>query len=282
MILGGGNIQKTATTFTPKFVQLLFGCRIVPFDTSHTITLVRETFTDDNLSAEQVFDLSPLSPTTSVNILVNVPQVEVIAGNGGDGGATEEEIADAVWDEAYADHTTAGTFGKLMDIIRKSNLSIDGAVTANPTTTSFDTDLADPTGTHNHQMMLFVSGALEGYSGLITDFTNGADNTITVQDPFPVAPLAGDEFVILPEYVNSISGIQAGLATEVNQNLMLKYHDNITKFYDIDNMTEVLQVEAYFAATFDDDGVTRLKTIAFQDSAGTPVKLPAASRLVPV
>ncbi|MFO0203035.1 MAG: hypothetical protein ACK528_07885, partial [Alphaproteobacteria bacterium] len=34
---------------------------------------------------------------------------------------TAATIADAVWDEAYSGHTTAGTFGKLMDTLRKSN-----------------------------------------------------------------------------------------------------------------------------------------------------------------
>jgi hypothetical protein len=85
MVLGGGNIQKTATTFTPLFVQLLYGCRIVPYDTSHTLTLIRDTFTDDNFSGVEVFDLAPLSPTTSVNILLSVPQVEVITVGAGAG-----------------------------------------------------------------------------------------------------------------------------------------------------------------------------------------------------
>ena len=91
MITAGGNVQKTATTFTPKFVQLLFGCRIVPYDTSHTITITRETFTDDNLSGEQVFDLSPLSMGVGVNILINVPQVEVLVVETGVSGLTPAE-----------------------------------------------------------------------------------------------------------------------------------------------------------------------------------------------
>ncbi|MFN9289947.1 MAG: hypothetical protein ACK6EB_17900, partial [Planctomyces sp.] len=37
-------------------------------------------------------------------------------------------IADAVWDEAYSGHTTAGTFGKLMDTLRKSNNVIEGTI----------------------------------------------------------------------------------------------------------------------------------------------------------
>jgi len=78
MIVSGGNEQKTATTFTPKFVKLLYGCRIVPYDTSHTLTITRETFTDDNFAGVEVFDLSPLTGGVAVNILIDVPQVEVV------------------------------------------------------------------------------------------------------------------------------------------------------------------------------------------------------------
>ena len=53
------------------------------------------------------------------------------------------EIADAVWDEPYAAHKIAGTFGKLMDIIHKANLSIDGATSGTPTVNTFDSDLTD-------------------------------------------------------------------------------------------------------------------------------------------
>lgn len=91
MIVAGGNEQKTATTFTPKFVKLLYGCRIVPFDTSHTLVLTRETFTDDNFAGIEVFDLSSLAPTTSVNILVNVPQVEIVVIETGISGLNTEE-----------------------------------------------------------------------------------------------------------------------------------------------------------------------------------------------
>ncbi len=49
---------------------------------------------------------------------------------------TSAAIADAVWDEAYSGHTTAGTFGKLMDTLRKSNTVIEGTIQASPTPTT--------------------------------------------------------------------------------------------------------------------------------------------------
>jgi len=125
---------------------------------------------------------------------------------------TAAAVADAVWDEAYAGHTTAGTFGKLMDIIRKANLSIDGTVSGTPTSSAFDTNLTDADGAHDHQLLLFVSGSLAGYSSPIDSYVQSSGR-ITLQEALTAAPSASDEFVILPQHVHPISEIQSGLAT---------------------------------------------------------------------
>ena len=121
---------------------------------------------------------------------------------------TAATIADAVWDEAYNQHTTAGTFGKLMDILRKANYVTEGAVAAGgtPTTTVFRTDLTEATGTFDNQTLLFVSGTLTGQSAPIEGYsvTNG---TITLGDPLTAAPTAGDAFVILPDHVHPLGEI---------------------------------------------------------------------------
>lgn len=121
------------------------------------------------------------------------------------------DIARAVWDEQYSLHTAAGTFGKLMDLLRKANLTVDGVVTGTPTASAFDTDLTDPTGTHDHQLILFVTGVLSGYSRPISTFTNGANNTVTLEEAFPFAPSPGDEFVVLAQHIHPISEIADGV-----------------------------------------------------------------------
>jgi hypothetical protein len=125
---------------------------------------------------------------------------------------TAAAVADAVWDEAYSGHTTAGTFGKLMDIIRKANLSIDGTVSGTPTSSAFDTNLTDADGAHDHQLLLFVSGSLTGYSSPIDSYVQSSGR-ITLQEALTAAPSASDEFVILPQHVHPIDEIQSGLAT---------------------------------------------------------------------
>ena len=125
------------------------------------------------------------------------------------------EIADAVWDEAYAGHTTAGTFGKLMDTIRKSNLSIDGEVTSaiTPTTLTFSSNVSATSSAYAHAVLLFVSGPLAGENSPIISY-NSTNGVFLLEEELTAAPSAGDEFVIIAgSHVHSVVDIQAGLAT---------------------------------------------------------------------
>lgn len=124
-------------------------------------------------------------------------------------------IADAVWEEPYNQHTTAGTFGKLMDILRKSNLTYDGTVNTSitPTTTSFSSNIDETTGAFNHAVLLFTSGNLTGENGVILSYEN-TDGTITLDEALTEAPADGDEFVIIAaSHVHPVTEIQSGLAT---------------------------------------------------------------------
>ena len=119
------------------------------------------------------------------------------------------DVENSVWDAAYASHTTAGTFGKLMDILRKANRAIEGQVAGTPTASAFDTDLTGYTsGAFDHETLVFLSGALEGEARPILsyDATNGR---ITFEEALTSAPTAGSEFAILPHHVHPISEIYA-------------------------------------------------------------------------
>jgi hypothetical protein len=75
IIVAGGNIQKTDTAFTAPYIQLLYGCRIVPYDASQNLRVIRDTFTDDGYAGRDCFDRSGLS--NEVNIDFEVDKVEV-------------------------------------------------------------------------------------------------------------------------------------------------------------------------------------------------------------
>lgn len=100
MIIAGGNITKIPNvSATPSYVQLLYGCRIVPYDQPHSIKLVRDTFTDDGYAGRDCFDRSELSPGVVVDIDVDFPAIEIrkVVSSGNE--YTLQEIATAVGQE---------------------------------------------------------------------------------------------------------------------------------------------------------------------------------------
>ena len=136
------------------------------------------------------------------------------------------EVSASVWDEQYSQHVVAGTFGKLMDLLRKANRAIDGEVEGAPTTTNFNTNLTGyTTGAFDHELMVFVSGTLEGEARPILNYLNTTDGNFTFEEAWTIAPSAGDEFIILPYHTHPISEIQAVLAQAlVDYNVDTKTH----------------------------------------------------------
>ena len=130
---------------------------------------------------------------------------------------TAGTIADAVWDEAYSGHTTAGTFGKLMDILRKSNNVIEGTILSSPTptTTVFKISGANyPTGALEHSVLWMSTGtSAEQNSPILTTVNNGDGTlTITLEEALTTAPVAGDTVLIDPtSHVHAIADIAAGI-----------------------------------------------------------------------
>ena len=136
-------------------------------------------------------------------------------------------IADQVWDEAYNQHTTAGTFGKLMDTLRKSNTLLEGTILASPTptTTVFRVSGIDfPTGALAGSVLWMSSGASQEQNSPILTTVNNGDGTVTVtlENALVTAPSAGDTVLIDPtSHVHSVAEIQAGLGTIDNQRYLL-------------------------------------------------------------
>ena len=133
--------------------------------------------------------------------------------------------ADAVWDEPYNQHTTAGTFGKLMDILRKSNTVIEGTILASPTptTTTFRISGADyPTGALEHAVLWMSTGtSAEQNSPILTTVNNGDGTlTITLEEALVTAPIAGDVVLIDPtSHVHAIVDIVSGVWSALTSGL---------------------------------------------------------------
>jgi hypothetical protein len=133
------------------------------------------------------------------------------------GNLTLATIAGAVWDEAYSGHTTAGTFGKLMDTLRKSNNVIEGTILSSPTptTTVFRISGANyPTGALEHCVLWMSTGtSAEQNSPILTTVNNGDGTlTITLEEALTTAPVAGDTVLIDPtSHVHAIADIASGI-----------------------------------------------------------------------
>lgn len=141
--------------------------------------------------------------------------------------AVVNAIADQVWDEAYSQHTTAGTFGKLMDTLRKANTVLEGTILASPTptTTVFRLSGIDyPTGALAGSVLWMNSGASQEQNSPILSTLNNGDGTVTVtlENALVTAPSAGDTVLIDPtSHVHSVAEIQAGLGTLDSQRYLL-------------------------------------------------------------
>ena len=141
--------------------------------------------------------------------------------------AVVDAIADQVWDEAYNQHTTSGTFGKLMDTLRKANTVLEGTILASPTptTTVFRLSGIDyPTGALAGSVLWLNSGASENQNSPILSTLNNGDGsvTVTLESALVTAPTAGDTVLIDPtSHVHSVAEIQAGLGTIDNQRYLL-------------------------------------------------------------
>jgi len=85
-----GNVPKGGGKYTERYVVCQSGTKIVPYDTSHALTITGTIITDDGYEGIYCFDRSLLSDGVTVDINYVPPQVEIIKVNVGSG-LTQEE-----------------------------------------------------------------------------------------------------------------------------------------------------------------------------------------------
>lgn len=88
---GFGNIGKTNTTSTERYVMCMSGTRIVPYDTTHQLGITGTIITDDKQEGLACFDKNSLTVTTMVDITYAPKQVEVITVTTGGSALTPDE-----------------------------------------------------------------------------------------------------------------------------------------------------------------------------------------------
>lgn len=134
--------------------------------------------------------------------------------------------------------------------------------------------LEGPAGLTDVVLTLFDDGQTQVHSATMTEILSGVYQDIWT----PTA--AGN-------YTGRVASVAAGQTVHFDVSvvvpilpILLKYHDNETRFFGPDGTTETTQQNAAFVVVYDDDGITELKRIALQNSSGTTVTLPNATRYV--
>lgn len=101
---GADKKNPSGSKRTERYAVLLEGTKIVPYDTSHEITIIGTIISDTGLEGPDVFNRDGLSPNVEVDINYVPKQVEIITINTSGVGAQE------VWE--YPDRTlTSSTTG---------------------------------------------------------------------------------------------------------------------------------------------------------------------------
>lgn len=133
LMLAKGFEPKGGGSYTERYVVLLAGTRIVPYNVSHTLTVIGTVITDDGQSGINCFDRGPLSSTTVVNINYVPPQVEVITISTASGILLAEQrvVLDSALSQAAAANVQASKARKMQT---------NKAVIANGTVTIYEDD----------------------------------------------------------------------------------------------------------------------------------------------
>ena len=99
-VTAAGNVPKGSGKFTPRYIVMRQGWRIVPEDVSHVLYVTGEQLTAEGGAGAACMDLTPLSTSSKVVIQYEPPAAEIIYVTTGGGVGTPEQVAAAVWVES--------------------------------------------------------------------------------------------------------------------------------------------------------------------------------------
>lgn len=111
----------------------------------------------------------------------------------GSSAPTAAQVADAVWDEATADHTTTATFGEALggSILRTATAQAGAS-----TTITLDASASATNDIYNYQVIRIISGTGAGQARQISDYV-GASKVATVSLAWATNPSSDSVFQIV-------------------------------------------------------------------------------------
>jgi hypothetical protein len=128
-----------------------------------------------------------------------------------DGTSEETELssvlADAVWDEATSGHTTSGSYGQVLQIIRTGTATAGAAGSI-----TLDASASATNDFYNNQIIQLIGGTGSGQSKIISDY-DGSSKVATVNDNWATQPSTDSVFVI--RAFGSVPGATAPTSSQV-------------------------------------------------------------------
>lgn len=112
-------------------------------------------------------------------------------------------VIDAIWDELMSDHTTAGSFGQRLQIVRANTAQAGGT-----NTITLDAGASAVTDFYANQTIFLVGGTGIGQSKKISTY-NGTSKVATVDSNWATQPDVTTVFLILPDYILTGTGASA-------------------------------------------------------------------------
>jgi hypothetical protein len=117
-----GHINKGGGKYTPRYVVLLDGTKIVPYDESGEMSQLGEIITDDPEVDPDVYDVTSLSYPKVVYVTPAEAEVIEISTGSGVTQQDKDDIINGVLDEIVTGHTGAGSVGDyLIEIKKRAN-----------------------------------------------------------------------------------------------------------------------------------------------------------------
>lgn len=235
-IRADGNVLKAGVKSTERYVTLLDGTRIVPYDTSHTLTLTGTIITDDGNEGKDCFNKTLLTIGSNVDINYFPPQVEIITVITGSAVTAQDklDIALEVWSSTIRTLTSAGSGGATAQEVWEY-------AQRNLTTTVFNSNIIEVTGTPVVSVDDFKADAGGVSSGDVNIIAVAGEPVASI-DEFKADTVNVDLSTIpqaVWEYVTRELTVAAGLTPEQEAKLdqMLIDIDNVPT--STENATEV-------------------------------------------
>lgn len=193
--IGASEIAASAITsseFAQSAADLIWGT------TSRSIT---------GLTAAALADFFDTDSATTYASAVAGSVVKETADNAGGSSLTVADIADGVWDEAQSGHVSAGTFGRLAQVIRDNTAQAGAAGTI-----TLDASASASDDFYNNTIIQITGGTGAGQSRIVSDYV-GSTKVASVNGNWVTNPSSDSVFVI--RAFGAVPGATAPTAGEV-------------------------------------------------------------------